>query len=76
MFELPETNPSGVKRVVDAVEKLNNLKLKEEGKKKKEEEERRKKAVEEMERNRKPMSDKESDEIFGSSLEKDNPKQS
>lgn len=76
LFELPETNPSGVKRVVDAVEKLNNLKLKEEGKKKKEEEERRKKAVEEMERNRKPMSDKESDEIFGSSLEKDNPKQS
>lgn len=77
LFELPENNLNGVKRVVDAVEKLNNLKLKEERKKTKEVEEKRKKEQEEMEKNRKPMSDEEFEEIFGKGSEsKDTPPQS
>ena len=55
LFVLPESDPNGVKRVVDAATKLNDLKLREERKEKKAEEERRKKVAAERERNRKPM---------------------
>ncbi|MFA5792202.1 MAG: hypothetical protein WC884_04200 [Candidatus Paceibacterota bacterium] len=77
LYEIPENNPNGVKRIVDDVEKLNNLKLREENKKKKEEEERRKKELAEKEKNRKPMSDEEYKEIFGDdSREQNTPPQS
>lgn len=45
LFELPENNPNGVKRIVDAATKANNLKLKEERKKEKVEAERRRKVA-------------------------------
>ena len=65
LFELPENNPNGVKRVVDEATKAINLKLQEERKQKREAEEKRKKEAEERERNRKPMSDREYEKIFG-----------
>ncbi len=72
LFELPEGNLNGVKRVVDAATKAQNLKAQEERKQKRELEEKRKKEAEERERNRKPMSDEEYKEIFGeNSLPKD-----
>jgi len=72
LFELPESNPNGVKRILDAETKANNLKLREDRKKQRELEEKRKKGAEERERNRKPMSDEEYKEIFGeNSLPKD-----
>lgn len=47
LFELPESNPNGVKRVVDAATKAQNLKAREERKKQRELEEKRKKESEE-----------------------------
>jgi len=70
LFSLPENNPNGVKRIIDAETKANNLKVREERKQKRELEEKRKKEVEEEER--KPMSDEEYKKMFGDdSLPKD-----
>jgi len=70
LFSLPENNPNGVKRIIDAETKANNLKVREERKQKRELEEKRKKEVEEEER--KPMSKEEYKKMFGDdSLPKD-----
>lgn len=63
LFELPENNPNGVKRIMEAAEKLNNLKLREERKKQKEEAERRRQAA--IEKGSKvELSDEEIKEFF------------
>jgi len=77
LFVFPENNPNGVKRIVDEVERLKNLKLKEERREKKEKEERIRKEMQEKEKNRKPMSDEQYKEIFGDdSLGQNTPPQS
>lgn len=65
LFELPEGNPNGVKRIVDAITKANNLKLADERKNRRDEEARRKRIAEEKAKNQKPMSDEDAKEIFG-----------
>ena len=57
LYVIPDNNPSGVARFLDAETKANNLKLREERKKKREEEEKRKKQREARERDQKPLSD-------------------
>lgn len=65
LFELPDSNLNGVKRVVDAATKTQNLKVREELKKQREVDAERKKESEERQRHSTPLTDEEAKEMFG-----------